>query len=89
MIGSYADWESDSEQYQWLERDLMAFNRSNTPWLVAAFHSPWYVLSCFATEHHTSAALGKSCAALCISSMRLALLETLYVHLHWNGPMHD
>jgi len=59
MIGSYADWGPDSEQYQWLERDLMAFNRSNTPWLVAAFHSPWYVLSCFAAEHHVSAALGK------------------------------
>ena len=42
MIGSYADWKPGSEQCQWLERDLMAFNRSRTPWLVAAFHSPWY-----------------------------------------------
>lgn len=44
MIGSYADWEPGSEQYQWLERDLTAFNRSQTPWLVAAFHSPWYAM---------------------------------------------
>ncbi len=43
MIGSYADWEPGSKQYQWLERDLGAFNRSRTPWLVAAFHSPWCV----------------------------------------------
>ena len=41
MIGSYADWHSGSEQYRWLERDLAAFNRSRTPWLVAAFHTPW------------------------------------------------
>ena len=41
MIGSYADWQPESEQYQWLEKDLRAFNRSRTPWLVAAFHSPW------------------------------------------------
>lgn len=42
MIGSYADWTPGGEQYLWLERDLAAFNRSRTPWLVAAFHSPWY-----------------------------------------------
>ena len=42
MMGSYADWHLGSEQYQWLERDLAAFNRSHTPWLVAAFHTPWW-----------------------------------------------
>ena len=41
MIGSYADWHMGSEQYRWLERDLAAFSRSHTPWLVAAFHTPW------------------------------------------------
>ena len=41
MIGSYAKWHLGSEQYRWLERDLAAVNRSRTPWLVAAFHTPW------------------------------------------------
>ena len=41
MIGSYAEWHLGSEQDRWLERDLAAFNRSHTPWLVAAFHTPW------------------------------------------------
>ncbi|KAK6259763.1 hypothetical protein SCA6_014237 [Theobroma cacao] len=31
-----------TEQYKWLERDLAKVDRSMTPWLVAAWHPPWY-----------------------------------------------
>jgi len=29
-------------QYKWLERDLANVDRSVTPWLIAAWHPPWY-----------------------------------------------
>ncbi|XP_061371627.1 purple acid phosphatase 15-like isoform X2 [Gastrolobium bilobum] len=32
----------ETEQYKWLERDLASVDRSITPWLVAAWHPPWY-----------------------------------------------
>lgn len=42
MLASYDDFSPDSEQYQWLERDLAAVDRRRTPWLVAVLHAPWY-----------------------------------------------
>ncbi|GER29077.1 purple acid phosphatase [Striga asiatica] len=42
MLGSYADFESDSDQYGWLESDLKKVDRSRTPWLVVVMHAPWY-----------------------------------------------
>ena len=30
------------DQYKWLERDLAFVDREVTPWLVAAWHPPWY-----------------------------------------------
>ena len=41
MLGTYADYGKDSQQLEWLRRDLAAFNRSRTPWLVAGMHAPW------------------------------------------------
>lgn len=29
-------------QYAWLKQDLDKVDRSKTPWLVAAWHPPWY-----------------------------------------------
>lgn len=29
-------------QYGWLKKDLLNIDRSVTPWLVAAWHPPWY-----------------------------------------------
>jgi hypothetical protein len=29
-------------QYEWLERDLNAVNRTKTPWIVGFWHRPWY-----------------------------------------------
>lgn len=41
-IGSYADYKEGSPQYQWLEADLRAVDRTRTPWLVVGMHRPWY-----------------------------------------------
>ncbi|XP_076956479.1 putative purple acid phosphatase 20 [Bidens hawaiensis] len=42
MLGSYTDFDSGSDQYQWLEADLKKVDRSKTPWLVVLIHAPWY-----------------------------------------------
>ncbi|CAF2111346.1 hypothetical protein Bca4012_095078 [Brassica carinata] len=42
MLGSYADFEPGSDQYQWLEKDLKSIDRKTTPWLMAVIHAPWY-----------------------------------------------
>ncbi|CAK7339625.1 unnamed protein product [Dovyalis caffra] len=42
MLGSYADFDPNSEQYKWLQADLGKVDRAKTPWLVAIIHSPWY-----------------------------------------------
>lgn len=31
-----------ANQYKWLEKDLASVDRFVTPWLVAAWHPPWY-----------------------------------------------
>ncbi|MBA0599894.1 hypothetical protein Gorai_006094 [Gossypium raimondii] len=45
MLGAYVDYNSTGEngaQYAWLKEDLRKVDRTVTPWLVAAWHPPWY-----------------------------------------------
>ncbi|KAF5189256.1 Purple acid phosphatase [Thalictrum thalictroides] len=42
MLGSYADYDEYSDQYEWLKMDLSKVDRKRTPWLLALFHVPWY-----------------------------------------------
>ncbi|PKA66371.1 Purple acid phosphatase 23 [Apostasia shenzhenica] len=42
MLGAYVDYNQTSAQYAWLKEDLLNFDRDITPWLVAAWHPPWY-----------------------------------------------
>ncbi|XP_051135312.1 purple acid phosphatase 18-like [Andrographis paniculata] len=42
MLGSYTDYDENSEQYAWLKADLAKVDRKRTPWLIALFHVPWY-----------------------------------------------
>lgn len=42
MLGSYADYDQNSDQYSWLKADLSKVDRKRTPWLVVLFHVPWY-----------------------------------------------
>uniref|UniRef100_A0A7N1A129 Purple acid phosphatase n=1 Tax=Kalanchoe fedtschenkoi TaxID=63787 RepID=A0A7N1A129_KALFE len=41
MLGSYADFDADSDQYKWLEADLGKVDRTVTPWLIVLLHDPW------------------------------------------------
>lgn len=41
MLGSYTDFDSDSDQYKWLVEDLSKVDR-HTTWVVALIHAPWY-----------------------------------------------
>ncbi|KAL6521119.1 Purple acid phosphatase 22 [Orobanche gracilis] len=42
MLGSYADFDSDSDQYKWLRADLTSVDRTKTPWIFVLVHAPWY-----------------------------------------------
>ncbi|XP_030509452.2 purple acid phosphatase 23 isoform X1 [Cannabis sativa] len=42
MLGAYVDYNATGAQYAWLKKDLVKVDRSVTPWLVAAWHPPWY-----------------------------------------------
>ncbi|PIN15542.1 Purple acid phosphatase [Handroanthus impetiginosus] len=42
MLGAYVDYNQTGDQYAWLEKDLQNVDRKTTPWLVAAWHPPWY-----------------------------------------------
>ncbi|KAK7834134.1 purple acid phosphatase 15 [Quercus suber] len=42
MYGLPITDEATEDQYKWLERDLASVDREVTPWLVAAWHPPWY-----------------------------------------------
>ncbi|KAG0478957.1 hypothetical protein HPP92_013676 [Vanilla planifolia] len=42
MLGSYTDYDEDSDQYTWLKTDLAKVDREKTPWLLVLLHAPWY-----------------------------------------------
>ncbi|KAL4339053.1 hypothetical protein AHAS_Ahas12G0271700 [Arachis hypogaea] len=42
MLGSYTDFDDQSEQYTWLVDDLGKVDRKRTPWVVVLLHAPWY-----------------------------------------------
>ncbi|GAV66095.1 Metallophos domain-containing protein/Metallophos_C domain-containing protein, partial [Cephalotus follicularis] len=42
MLGSYTDFDADSDQYKWLQADLENVDRKKTPWIIVVLHAPWY-----------------------------------------------
>ncbi|WJX79487.1 Purple acid phosphatase 22 [Trifolium repens] len=42
MLGSYADFNVESQQYEWLKLDLAKIDRVKTPWVITLVHAPWY-----------------------------------------------
>ncbi|KAK2995586.1 hypothetical protein RJ640_000062 [Escallonia rubra] len=77
MLGSYADFDANSDQYKWLEAELAKVDRSKTPWIVVILHAPWY--------NSNSAHRGEG------ESMRKAMEEMLYkarVDLVFAGHVH-
>jgi hypothetical protein len=77
MLGSYAEFDTDSEQYAWLVADLAKIDRKRTPWVVVVLHAPWY--------NTNIAHQGEG------ESMRIAMEELLYkarVDLVYSGHVH-
>ncbi|CAI5991899.1 unnamed protein product [Closterium sp. NIES-65] len=64
VLSCYSDYSQGSAQYNWLQADLAKVDRKVTPWLIAAFHEPWYHSN---KDHHKSG-----------EDMRLALEKLLY-----------
>ncbi|KAF3772405.1 Purple acid phosphatase 15, partial [Nymphaea thermarum] len=42
MLGAYVDYNVTGSQFAWLQKHLSEVDRKVTPWLVAAWHPPWY-----------------------------------------------
>ncbi|WOG91105.1 hypothetical protein DCAR_0310353 [Daucus carota subsp. sativus] len=64
MLGSYTDFDANSDQYKWLRADLAKVDKSKTPWTIVLIHAPWYSSN---TAHKGEG-----------ESMRLAMEEMLY-----------
>ena len=47
IINTEIDYTIDSPQWQWLDADLAAVNRSKTPWLIVSGHRPMYIDSSY------------------------------------------
>lgn len=41
-VNNYAPYGEGSVMYQWLENDLKSVDRTQTPWVIMAWHAPWY-----------------------------------------------
>ncbi|KAL2345212.1 hypothetical protein Fmac_006497 [Flemingia macrophylla] len=77
MLGSYTDFDAQSEQYTWLQSDLKNIDRVKTPWVIVLLHAPWYNTN----EAHQGEG----------ESMRLAMEDLLYnahVDLVFAGHVH-
>ncbi|XP_057977170.1 probable inactive purple acid phosphatase 27 isoform X2 [Malania oleifera] len=42
VISTEHSWFEDSEQYEWMKKDMASVNRSVTPWLIFIGHRPMY-----------------------------------------------
>lgn len=42
LMDGYGDYSAGSAQHSWVLADLGAVDRTKTPWLVVAFHQPYY-----------------------------------------------
>ncbi|KAK9820918.1 hypothetical protein WJX74_007259 [Apatococcus lobatus] len=77
MIGSYADFDSDSAQYAWLQQDLQRVDRSRTPWLIVGMHVPWY--NSYHSHHGEGDAIRESLEEL-LFQYGVDLIFTGHVH---------
>ncbi|KAH1141050.1 hypothetical protein GLYMA_12G012000v4 [Glycine max] len=42
VISTEHDWSENSEQYEWVQKDMASVNRQKTPWLIFMGHRPMY-----------------------------------------------
>ncbi|KAI3450185.1 hypothetical protein Pfo_006850 [Paulownia fortunei] len=45
VISTEHNWSVNSEQYEWMNKDIAAVDRTRTPWLIFAGHRPMYTSS--------------------------------------------
>ncbi|KAK7312124.1 hypothetical protein VNO77_35740 [Canavalia gladiata] len=45
VISTEHDWSENSDQYEWIRKDLASVNRQKTPWLIFTGHRPMYTSS--------------------------------------------
>ncbi|PSS26490.1 Inactive purple acid phosphatase 27 precursor [Actinidia chinensis var. chinensis] len=45
VISTEHDWSQNSEQYNWMNKDMASVDRSRTPWIVFSGHRPMYSTS--------------------------------------------
>ncbi|XP_014521523.1 nucleotide pyrophosphatase/phosphodiesterase-like [Vigna radiata var. radiata] len=45
VISTEHDWSKNSEQYEWMRKDMASVNRQKTPWLIFTGHRPMYTSS--------------------------------------------
>ncbi|CAK9147487.1 unnamed protein product, partial [Ilex paraguariensis] len=50
VISTEHDWSKNSEQYEWMNKDMAAVDRSKTPWLIFTGMDFWYEKSNFKTS---------------------------------------
>ncbi|KAH9680769.1 Purple acid phosphatase 15 [Citrus sinensis] len=77
MLSAYIDYDKSSDQYKWLESDLGDIDREVTPWLIAAWHPPWY--STYSAHYRE------------VECMRVEMEDLLYhygVDIVFNGHVH-
>lgn len=77
MLAAYIDYNRTGAQYAWLKQNLADIDREMTPWVVAAWHAPWYNSY---TNHYQE-----------LECMRQQMEDILYeygVDLVFNGHVH-
>ncbi|GMH25847.1 hypothetical protein Nepgr_027690 [Nepenthes gracilis] len=77
LLGAYIAYNESADQYRWLKRDLANVDRTVTPWLIAAWHPPWY--SSYKAHYRE------------VECMRVAMEELLYsygVDIVFTGHVH-
>ncbi|XP_024957313.2 probable inactive purple acid phosphatase 1 [Citrus sinensis] len=42
VMSTEHDWSENSEQYEWMKKDMASVDRSKTPWLIFSGHRPMY-----------------------------------------------
>lgn len=82
MIGTYADYLPGSEQYKWLKNDLKAVDRSQTPWLIAFMHAPWWVHPPLQTRDFEGRELQSRVLCSCKESVRVNFLSLLILSIN-------
>ncbi|KAI3985078.1 hypothetical protein MKX01_027164 [Papaver californicum] len=74
-------FESDSDQYKWLQADLDKIDRSRTPWVFVLIHAPWYSTNETHQGEHESVGMKKAMEEL-IYKARVDVIFAGHVHAY-------